>query len=517
MSAAEGRIAGCLLLLFFAVQSSYGQRVALPGYPYRIETVETPEGLVPETGGVDFMPDGRLVAVFRRGEVMVYDPDTKEWSLFAKGLHDPLGVLAVSNDELLIGQRPEVTRVKDTDGDGQADLYETVTDDFGMSGNYAEFTHGPIMDGEGGMYFSLNTASNNGPVRDIIRGTYSPRGRVGRMFSAVPYRGWVMKVTPEGETIPWASGFRSPNGLALDKDGNLFVSDNQGDWLGTSKLYHVRKGEFYGHASSLVWEEGFRMNPLTLPVPVLDKMRQRAAVLFPHGILANSPTQPVFDYTEGRFGPFEGQMFIGEMNHPLIMRVDLELVQHKLQGAVIPFISTDALRIGNNRLAFSPDGSLWVGQTDHGWPGDQGLQRIVWEGEMPFDVYSMSLTEDGFDLTFTRPIDAETARDTSAYQFTRYYYTYSQAYGSEQHDVQPVKVTAVNISSNRKRVSVTLEEVKREYIYQLSLNGLRAEDGRDLTNRTIYYTVNQLRPPGPHERNGDAPAAKQQSTEEQSR
>ena len=146
------------------------------------------------------------------------------------------------------------------------------------------------------------------------------------MFSAVSYRGWVMKVTPEGETVPWASGFRSPNGLALDREGNLFVSDNQGDWLGTSKLYHVRSGEFYGHASSLVWEPGFFMNPLTLPVAVLNKMRERAVVQFPQGILSNSPTQPIFDYTGGAFGPFEGQMFIGEMNHPLIMRVALEEV-----------------------------------------------------------------------------------------------------------------------------------------------------------------------------------------------
>ena len=490
--------------MLFAGQAGYGQRADIPGYPYHIETIETPEGLVTETGGIDFLPDGRLVAVFRRGEVMIYDPDTKEWSLFAKGLHDPLGVLAVGNDELLIGQRPEVTRVKDTDGDGRADLYKTVTDEFGMSGNYAEFTHGPIMDEEGSLYFSLNTASNNGPVRDIIRGEYSPRGRVGRMFSAVSYRGWVMKVTPEGETIPWASGFRSPNGLALDKDGNLFVPDNQGDWLGTSKLYHVRKGKFYGHASSLAWEEGFSMNPLTLPVPVLDRMRQRAAVLFPQGVLANSPTQPVFDYTGGQFGPFEGQMFIGEMNHPLIMRVDLESVQHQLQGAVIPFINTEKLRIGNNRLVFGPDGSLWVGQTDHGWPGDRGLQRVVWEGETPFDVYSMSLTKDGFDLTFTRPVDPETARDTSAYRFTRYYYKYSQSYGSSQRDRQPVKVTDVDISPNRRRVSVSLEALKKEYVYQLDLNGLQAEDGTDLTNKTAYYTINQLRQPGPRER-GKAP------------
>lgn len=510
MSIARGLLAG-LLFVLCAAQGGRAQSTAPSGYPYRIETIETPEGLVVETGGVDFLPDGRLVAVFRRGEVMTYDPDTKAWRLFAKGLHDPLGVLAIGNDELLVAQRPEVTRLTDTDGDGRADRYETVTDEFGLSGNYAEFTHGPIMDREGSLYFSLNTASNNGPVRDIIRGEYSPRGRVGRMFSAVSYRGWVMKVTPEGETIPWASGFRSPNGLVLDRDGHLFVTDNQGDWLGTSKLYHVRRGAFYGHASSLAWKEGFSMNPLTLPVPVLDEMRQRAAVLFPQGILANSPTQPVFDYTGGQFGPFAGQLFVGEMNHPLIMRVALESVQHQLQGAVMPFINTEKLRIGNNRLVFGPDGSLWVGQTNHGWPGDRGLQRVVWEGEMPFDVHSMSLTKEGFDLTFTRPLKQAAARDTSAYRFKHYYYKYSQSYGSDRRDVQPVKVTAVEVSSNRKRVSVSLDTLKEGYVYQLNLNGLQAEDGTALTNKTAYYTINQLRQPGARERNDGSTSTAQRS------
>ena len=204
-------------------------------------------------------------------------------------------------------------------------------------------------------------------------------------------------------------------------------------------------------------------------------------------------------------------MFIGEMNHPLIMRVNLESVQHQLQGAVFPFINTEKLRIGNNRLTFGPNGDLWVGQTNHGWPGDRGLQRIVWEGETPFDVSSMSLTEKGFDLTFTRPVDPETARDTSSYRFKHYYYKYSQSYGSDRRDVQPVNVTAVEVSPNRKQVSVSLEELKRGYVYQLNLNGVQAQDGTPLTNKTAYYTINKLRQPGPKERD-DAPVTTTQQS-----
>ncbi|MDZ7692828.1 MAG: hypothetical protein U5K69_17160 [Balneolaceae bacterium] len=85
-----------------------------------------------------------------------------------------------------------------------------------MSGNYAEFAYGPEIDAEGNMYISLNTASAMAGTYEIMRGEFSPIGRKGRMYSAVPYRGWVMKVKPDGTTIPWASGLRSPNGLELD-------------------------------------------------------------------------------------------------------------------------------------------------------------------------------------------------------------------------------------------------------------------------------------------------------------
>lgn len=464
---------------------------------YKVETIETPKGLSVETGGLDFLPNGKLIGCFRRGEVMIYDPDTKEWSLFAYGLQDPLGIEAVSNHEILVMQRSELTRITDTDKDGKADLYKTITDDFGMSGNYAEFAYGPEIDDEGNMYIALNTASAMAGVYDILRGKFSAAGRKGRMYSAVPYRGWILKVKPDGTTIPWASGLRSPNGLELDDKGNLFVPDNQGDWLGTSKLYHIRKGNFYGHAPSLVWEEGFEeIQPLELPVPVLDKMRTEAAILFPHGFFVNSPTQPLIDRTGGKFGPFSGQMFIGEMNHNRIVRVMLEKVNGVFQGAATSLISpsdSTGLDIGNNRLAFAPNGDLYVGQTDHGWPGDQGIQKISWTGIVPMEILNMSLTERGFELTFTKPVDPQTARDPSHYQVERYYYQYHQDYGSRRYGITSIPVTDVRISENHKKVNLTLRELKPDYIYDLQITGLQSESGDTLVHNRVYYTLNRLR------------------------
>jgi len=475
------------------------------GPAYEIETIAMPEGLNAEVGGIGFMPDGRLIACFHRGEVMTYDPQTKEWKLFAEGLHDPLGLLVVDNDEVLVMQQPELTRIRDTDGDGLADTYEKVTDDFGISGNYHEFNYGPVQDSKGNLFIALNTGSSGDGIHTEVRGKLDTLGRDGesgnrQMFSVVPYRGWVLKVTPEGKTIPHALGLRSPNGLGFDMDGNLFVADNQGDWVATSALYHIQQGEFYGHPASLVWKEGWKGgNPFYMPVKELDAMRTKASVLFPQGIMANSPAQILCDTTGGRFGPFEGQLLIGEMNHERIVRVMLERVGGTLQGACIPFIDGNGLRMGNNRLAFGPDGSLWVGQTDHGWAGAEGIQRIVYTGRTPMDIYSMNLTSDGFDLTFTQPLEEGAALDTANYHFSHYYYDYYKKAATEpvdkaiQLDMKDVAVTDLVLSADRKKVSVTLAGLKAGYIYELKLSNIRSEKGTPLANTLICYTLNHLK------------------------
>ena len=328
---------------------------------YDIETIQLPEG-DPSADGIGIMPDGRVVVSFYNGNVSFYDAGTKTWSVFAEGLHSPLGVLPLSNHEVLVMQMPEMTLLVDRDGDGRADLYRTVSDYFGLSGNYAEFAFGPVRDAEGNLFFSLGTGSNMGaPLTSEVRGFLNPLGSAGRMTSPVPYRGWIMKVTPDGQTIPWASGLREPNGLSLDPQGRLFAIDNQGDWVGTSSLYRIEEGGFYGDVPDLVWREDFQggRQPLDEPVEELDRLRTRPAIMFPYGDMSNSPTQPIWDQADGKFGPYPGQAFLGEMNQQYLMRLMLEDVDGQTQGAVTPFLrdtNNPLMHRGSNRFAFDTKG-----------------------------------------------------------------------------------------------------------------------------------------------------------------
>lgn len=475
---------------------------------YQIKTIDMPDDLSAQVGGIDFLPDGRLIACFMRGEVMTYEPQTDKWELFAKGLQGPLGLLAVNNNEVLVMQLPELTRIKDTNGDGKADLYENAADGFGISGNYHEFNYGPVKDSLGNIYFALNTGSSSGGagnVRSIVRGKLNPLGREGadgrrQMFSAVPYRGWVMKLTPDGILKPFASGLRSPNGMGTDLKGRVFVTDNQSDWVETSTLYHLKEGYFYGHPASLVWKEGWEdRDPFNAPIKELDSMRTKAAVLFPQGIMANSPSQPLVDATAGKFGPFAGQLFVGEMNRDRIVRVMLEEVAGEFQGACIPFIDGQGLNFGNNRLAFDPDGNLWVGQIKFGgWVGHSGIQKIEYTGNMPMEILTMNLTTVGFDLTFTQSVNAKEALTPSNYQIHHYRYEYKKKDFDEgidvstQVDLQEVGIEDIKLSDDRKKVSLTLENLKPGYVYEIKLNNIKNAADTPLANTLICYTLNNL-------------------------
>ncbi|MEQ8811600.1 MAG: hypothetical protein RIE59_21195, partial [Imperialibacter sp.] len=211
---------------------------------YKIITIPTPETMLLEVGGITTLPDGRVALATRRGDVwMVEDPymrnsNLPSFSLFASGLHEPLG-LTFKENALLTAQRGELTKLQDTNGDGRADVYETIYA-WPVSGHYHEYSYGPKIAPDGSMFVSGNVAFGD---QEWWRGE-----------SRVPWRGWIMRISPEGDMEPWATGMRSPAGLGMI-NGELFYADNQGDWIGSGGVWHIKKGSFTGHPAGLKWAD----------------------------------------------------------------------------------------------------------------------------------------------------------------------------------------------------------------------------------------------------------------------
>ena len=59
--------------------------------------------------------------------------------------------------------------------------------------------------------------------------------------------GFALSIGRDGSMTPIASGLRSPAGVATAPWGDVFFTDNQGEWCGASKLGRITPGSFHGH------------------------------------------------------------------------------------------------------------------------------------------------------------------------------------------------------------------------------------------------------------------------------
>ena len=206
-----------------------------------------------------------------------------------------------------------------------------------------------------------------------------------------------MKITPEGESIPVASGLRSPGGIGPNEHGAMFYIESQGPWNSSCSLKFLKPGGFMGHPVSFNWypfapdlERPSEPQTGTRIVTEKEKIRQLVpyAVIFPYIRMGRSITGYVVDRTGGKFGPFENQIFLGDYTQSIIMRATTEQVNGVWQGACYPF--REGLSTGILNLQFTPMGRLLCGGTNRGWPvrgiKPFALERLDWTGKMPFEI-----------------------------------------------------------------------------------------------------------------------------------
>ena len=454
-----------------------------------------PDDIVLEASGILPLPGKRLLVTTRRGEVWfidgAYDDAAKpKFTLFASGLHEPLGIIAAPAPRkgYYVAQREELTRLEDTDGDGRADVFETIAK-IPISGSYHEYAFGPVLAPNGNLRLTLNVAFG------------------GATQAPVPWRGWFMEVTPDGQMTPIAAGLRSPCGLVLTSGGDWFYSDNQGEWVGSGKITHLERGDFTGHPASLAWSK-LPGSPVTLrPEDIksfdepMSEVAKRLpgvkppAVWLPHTILGISNSGIQEDLSGGKFGPFAGQLFVGDQGQSKIVRVSLEKVKGVWQGASYAFRS--GFDCGIIRVTQGEDGSLFAGETERGWgslgPKKQGLERLVWTGETPFEIKEVRAQPDGFVLTFTSPVDRATAEKPESYAVAGFTYLWHREYGSAPSHRAGCPVRKVVVAPDGLSVRLATICLREGYIHEIKAAGLRAAQGGDpLLHPIAYYTLNRF-------------------------
>jgi hypothetical protein len=283
----------------------------------------------------------------------------------------------------------------------------------------------------------------------------------------------------------------------------MFYTDQQGNWVATNSLHHLRSGVFFHHAEALASmnEPGSTIQGVTnvpggvpLPQALRDFPQLRPpAVWFPYKKAGQSATDIMLDQSDGRFGPFAGQLFVGEFTQAGVNRVFLEKVGGEYQGACFPFRSGFSSAV--LRLAQGADGSMFAGLTNRGWSSlgnaSYGLQRLVWTGKTPFEIQEMRATADGFELLFTLPVDPQSAGDIASYAMNSHTYLYHSAYGSDEIQQQTLTIRSATVSEDKRRVRLVIDGLRELFVHTLEADGVRSTAGRPLLHADAYYTLNR--------------------------
>jgi len=468
------------------VGERWGTEIAERNY-YRIVEVPLPETKVIEAGAFETLPDGRIAVGTRHGDVIFIsgideERPQPEYHLFASGLDEIFG-LAWKNDALYVTHSAELTRVSDTTGDGRADRFDVVSDAWGY-GNYHEYAFGSKFDPEGNIYVALGLSSS--------------------YHSRELFRGWAFKVTPEGKSIPIASGLRSPGGIGLNEHGALFFIESQGPWNSACSLKFIKEGGFMGHPISYNWYEfapHMGTTPATPQSPsrIIDELERIPeldpyAVIFPYIRMGRSITGFVLNETKGKFGPFENQIFLGDYTQSIIMRATTEQINGVWQGACYPF--REGLSTGILNIHFTPEGKLLTGGTNRGWPvrglKPYALERIEWTGLMPFEIERVSITPDGFRMDFTKAVGQETGAQADSYVVTTFTHHYQGGYGGPEIDQTAPATKSVTLAEDGMSATIVLDALTKGHVHEFDLSALRARDGEELLHRHAYYTVNEI-------------------------
>ncbi|MGV3639832.1 MAG: PA14 domain-containing protein, partial [Adhaeribacter sp.] len=432
-----------------------------------------PDNFQPKVGGMDFLPDGRLVvstwdslgSVFLLEGVSGGDPGAIKVKRIAFGLAEPLGVKVVDN-QIYVLQKQELTRLVDRNQDDVIDDYQTVCNGWKVSANFHEFAFGLLYQ-DGYFYGTLATAINPGGA------STKPQ---------IPDRGKVVKISRQDGSFSFvASGLRTPNGIGFGVDNEIFIADNQGDWLPSSKILHLQEGAWYGSRS--VDFEGTADTPEVPPV-----------VWLPQDEIGNSPTQPA----KLDVGPYKNQMIHGDVTHGGIKRVFAEKVGGAYQGAVFRF--TQGLEAGVNRLAWGPDGALYVGGVGStgNWqhPGKlgYGLQRLSFNNKITFEMLALRVKPKGIEIEFTEPLKAGSGGRASDYGIRQFYYKPTGEYGGPKLDDKALAVTSVQVSADRRKVYLELAGMKPRHVIYVRLNkqGLRSASDQALWTTEAWYTLNRI-------------------------
>jgi glucose/arabinose dehydrogenase len=432
--------------------------------------VPNPWGTRTFFGGFDFFPDGRAAICTFHGDVWIVsgiDDSLQKltWRRYASGLFQALG-LKVVDGKIYVTGRDQITRLYDSNNDGEADYYENFNNDTVVTANYHEFCMDLQTDRAGNFYYA--------------------KGAPWPPNVDTPHQGTLLKVSKDGSKLEvYATGFRAPNGMGMGPNDEITVSDNQGHWMPASKLNLVRRGGFYGMVQAAHTEKV--PTEFDQPVSWLPMNQD------------NSSGGQVWA-TSDKWGPLKNHMLFMSYGKGTVFHVMHEEIDGVMQAGMVrlPF----KLRTGVMRGRVNPkDGQVYLCGL-RGWQtdgtDDGALYRVRYTGQplcMPVDMH---VVKSGIQITFTSQLSPGEASNPENYDVEQWNYKWTKEYGSpdfspsdpklKKHD--KVAVQSVKLSGDRKTVLLEIPNIKPVDQMRIKFK-IAAADGTPVAHE-IYNTIHRV-------------------------
>lgn len=502
------------LLTALAVTGAHSQTGIHPSYSFFDLAGElTPanqfygNSAAPLVGGMDVFPDGRVAiaewgvpaSVYILSGIQSGNTDIQV-TRFAKGLDNVMG-LKIVDSVIYVLEREGLTQLLDSDGDGEADQYNSINQSFPSNTSMLNLAYD--LGYRGGAFWAALSA-------DVATGGYSFGSSVNQNPTALPGRATMFKLNLDGTSEAWAAGFRNPNGMTVNGP-DLFVTDNEGSWTPTSKLIHVKQGRFYGHRSNPVSPIQTAANNVESPPVIWTNWEEGAG-----STQAHSTGRSVGNPLMLQKGPYAGQFLIPDFppnyQQNRIFRVFVESIDGELQGVILPFVK-GGTTTGPHRIQELEDGSLVIGMIGSNccWGARAGMGKGLnvlrpnTGAPEPFEILAVrSMGEGVFEVEFTRP--PADAGQVSKYSLRTWRQIPEEFYGGGRNE-EPTNLTVNSATVSGDGLKVTLnvaglptasalaaEEGGR--VVKFVFNDMVASDGagEDLWTHFAVYTLNQYGP-----------------------
>lgn len=416
-----------------------------------------------------FLDDkGRAAAVTMDGDVWLVaglsgDLQQVTWKRFASGLHEPMSLVSRAG-ELFVFDRNGIWKLKDTNGDEEADQYELFCNLFGQTAETREFPNSMKLAPDGALIIS------KGGQEGTTHGKHN---------------GMVLRVAPDGKSFEMLGyGLRQPFIGVHPKTGLVTASDQQGNYVPSTPLHIVRDGQYYGHLPTISPKEQH-------PAPIADPL-----TWIPHPVNASAVTQTWL--VGAQMGTLNEELLHVGYNRPELFRVLMSDRFKKPQAAVVPF--TQDLDFSPLNAVVNPaDGQLYTtGFQIWGTTAKRisGLARIRYTGAKRVLLTALTPMDKGVLLRFNEPLDPASAKDPASYSVERWNYKRTFDYGSPHlkpdgtHGQEWMVPSSAYLSKDGRSVFVGIPDMQP--VMQMRTGwGLKSAEGLP-ANNNAYYTPYEL-------------------------